>query len=335
MAGPTVYGDISRTGAAYVVVEALAHAEPIIVLGKLGLSKPMPKNKSATISFRRPVPFAVSTTPIVEGVTPTAKSMSYDRVEATLSQYGDLVSHTDKMADLSTDPDSNTALREIGMLLGEQAAETCEMLTYGVLKAGTNVYYANGSARNAVNTVITVAKQQAVTRGFQAQRARKITEVQDGTVKVGTKPVEAAFIAVAHTNVESDIRALAGFKTVAEYSNRKPICEQELGSVMDVRYIISPLFTAWADAGGAKGTMYSTSGTSADVYPVIYLAREAFGMVTLAGRDSIVPTVIAVDTPSKSDPMAQRGYASWKTWYVAMILNELWIARLEVAVTAL
>jgi N4-gp56 family major capsid protein len=39
--------------------------------------------------------------------------------------------------------------------------------------------------------------------------------------------------------------------------------------------------------------------------------------------------------PSKSDPMAQRGYVSWKTWYTAVILNDLWMARLEVAVTAL
>jgi hypothetical protein len=30
------------------------------------------------------------------------------------------------------------------------------------------------------------------------------------------------------------------------------------------------VFAPFADAGGAKGAMRSTSGTSADVYPILY-----------------------------------------------------------------
>jgi hypothetical protein len=33
--------------------------------------------------------------------------------------------------------------------------------------------------------------------------------------------------------------------------------------------------------------------------------------------------------------MAQRNYVSWKTYFAAAILNEMWMARLEVAATAL
>jgi N4-gp56 family major capsid protein len=45
--------------------------------------------------------------------------------------------------------------------------------------------------------------------------------------------------------------------------------------------------------------------------------------------------VLNPGTPSKSDPMGQRGYVSWKAYFTAVILNQNWMARLEVAVTAL
>jgi N4-gp56 family major capsid protein len=40
-------------------------------------------------------------------------------------------------------------------------------------------------------------------------------------------------------------------------------------------------------------------------------------------------------TPSKSDPLGQVGFVGWKTYFAAKILNENWIARIEVGATAL
>jgi len=62
---------------------------------------------------------------------------------------------------------------------------------------------------------------------------------------------------------------------------------------------------------------------------------DAFASVALKGADSMKPMVLNPDTISKSDPMGQRGYVSWKTWFTAVILNDLWMARLEVAVSRL
>lgn len=333
----TAFGDISRSGAGHVVATALAHAEPIIVLQSLGLIFPMPKNKGETIHWRRPVPFAVATTPLVEGVTPTAKQMTYDRVEATLEEYGDVVQHSNRVEELAAEPTGNQALQDIASLLGEQAAETMEMLTYGVIKAGTSVYYdtAANTLRTQVNSAITIGRQTAITRFLKGQRAKKITKVLDGSVKVGTKPVEAAFVAVAHTDLEHDIRAMSDFTKVADYGSMKPISPHELGAVRDVRYILSPLLEPFADAGAVSATMMSTTGTNADVYPVIYLSQDAFGIVPLSGKESIIPTILAAGKPSKSDPLGQRGYAGWRSYHAAKILNELWMVRLEVAATKL
>jgi N4-gp56 family major capsid protein len=221
------------------------------------------------------------------------------------------------------------------MLAGEQAGATIEQVLYGVLKAGTNVFYANGAARNAVNTVLTLNKQRAVTRALAAQKAAKITRMLKSGPEYGVSAVEAAYVAVAHTDLDSDIRNLTGFIPVAKYGQRQPISEHEIGSVEQVRYILSPDLAPFEDAGGAKGTMVSSGGVNADVYPILFFGQDAFAQVPLKGEEAIVPMVLNPGKPSKSDPMGQRGYVSWKAWYAAVILNDLWMARLEVAVTAL
>jgi N4-gp56 family major capsid protein len=207
---------------------------------------------------------------------------------------------------------------------------------YGILRAGTNVFYANGASRSAVNTVLTLNKQRAVTRALAAQKALKITRMLKSGPEYGLSAVEAAYVAVAHTDLDSDIRNLTGFIPVAKYGSRQPISEHEIGSVEQVRYILSPDLDPFADAGGLDGNVVlSTTGTNADVYPILYFGQDAFAQVPLKGEEAIVPMVLNPGTPSKSDPMGQRGYVSWKAWYAAVILNDLWMARLEVAVSVL
>lgn len=333
--GTTTYGDIDQRTAGYAAADMLRHAEPFIILSRMGMTKPMPKNKAEKIIFRRPVPLAAATTPVVEGVTPSAQKIGYEDVEATLRQYGRPIEITDKVQNLSEDPVLATAT----MLAGEQAGATIEQVLYGVLKAGTNVFYANGANRAAVNTPITLNKQRAVTRALAAQKARKITRMLKSGVEYDVSAVEAAYVCVAHTDCESDIRNMTGFVPVAKYGQRQPINEHEIGSVESVRYVLSPDLDPFADAGAAyagSGTnMVTTTGVSADVYPYLFFGQDAFAQIPLKGEDAITPIVLNPGNASKSDPMAQRGYVSWKTWYTAVILNDLWMARLEAAVTDL
>lgn len=333
----TKYGDtgVSPRTNVYAERQMLKHAGPVRILDKFGLTKPMPKNKTQTISFRRPRVFTAATTPLTEGVTPDTTQFRYDDVEATLAQYGQVVEITDVIEDTHEDP----VLNDAAIQAGENIGRTMEALDWGILRAGTNVFYANGSARNQVNTPISLGKVRAVVRGLKAQKAMKISRILDGSVNYATRPVEAAFVAVHHTNVEQDIRNLAGFTPVAQYGSRKVISEYELGTVEDVRFICSPDLDPFINAGGARGAsgtnMLSTGGTNADVYPVLFFGKEAYGLVPLRGQGSISPTILRPGTPDKSDPLGQRGYIGWKAWHTAVILNQVWMARLEVAVTEL
>lgn len=329
----STYGDIGTRTAAYAAKEMLKHAEPVIVLDKFAMTKPLPKNKTDTIKFRRPVPFAAATAPLVEGVTPAAGGMTYEDVSVTLLQWGDLYVITDKVQDMSEDP----VLNDMAMLCGEQAQKTKEAILWGKIKAGSTVYYANGGARNAVNTTISINDQRKAVRYLHSMKGKKITKILAGSPDYNTTPVEAAYVAFTHTDMQADIRAMPGFVPVAEYGSRQPLCAEEFGSVEDVRYITSPELTPFEDEGAALTTpaVVSTTGSVADVYPVVYIAAEAFGSVPLKGAGAIVPRVINPDTVDKSDPLGQRGYVSWKTWFNATILNQTWIVRVEAGASAL
>ena len=326
----TTYSGLSQRTNAFAAKEMLAHAEPILCLSKFGMTKPMPKNKANVVKFRRPIPLAVATTPLTEGAPPTAKAMTYEDVTVTLSQYGDIVEITDVVHDLAEDP----VLKDSAMMCGEQAAETIETLMWGVLQGGTNVFYANGTARNAVNTPITLNKQRAITRALKAERCKKITSMLSSSVKYGTEAVDAAFIAFAHTDLESDIRDLVGFVPTEKYGSMKAL-PYEIGKVEDVRYILTPVLSSIEDAGGVENGMVSAGGVNADIYPVVYAGKDAYGHVALKGANAMTPSIINPGTIDKSDPLGQKGIVGWKTYHKSFIANQAWMARLEVGATAI
>jgi N4-gp56 family major capsid protein len=295
----------------------------------------MPKNKSNTIKFRRPRVFAAANIPLVEGVTPTAVAFSYEDVSVSMKQYGMVIEITDVIEDMHEDP----VLNDATIQAGENIGRTIEALNYAVVRAGTSVFYTNGTARTDVNTPISLNRLRQAIRYLKSQKAKKITQILSGSSNFSTRPVEAAFVAVCHSDCESDIRGLAGFTPVAEYGQRNPISEYEFGTVEEIRFITSADLTPFPDAGGAKlgvsGTMVSTSGTSADVYPIIIFGQDAWGHIALRGQGAVSPAIIPVGKLEKSDPLGQRGSVGWKTYHAALILNQTWMVRIEAAVTSL
>lgn len=167
-----VYGDITPRTAGKAMPGFLMRALPYLVLEKYLDMKPLPSNTTKVAIFRRYEALAKATTPLVEGVTPQGKNVMKTDVQCTLQQYGDFVQLTDQIADLHEDP----VLQEYIGITAEQAAQTLETLRYNVLKAGTNVFYANGVQRTDVNTAMNLTLQRKITRGFKRQNVGYITQ---------------------------------------------------------------------------------------------------------------------------------------------------------------
>jgi N4-gp56 family major capsid protein len=324
---------ISPRTQTYAALQMLRHAGPVMVLDKLGETKPMPMNKGLEMKFRRPIPFTASTTPLVEGVTPDGTTFAYEDVTVSLQQYGDWSNFTDVIEDTHEDP----VINSMAEMHGENIGRTMEALNYGVVKGGTSVTYATGTARNATAHAISLTKQRAIIRSMKAQKAQKITSILSSSVNYGTRSVHGAYIAVGHTDLESDIRSMPGFKDVADYGTRSTVSDYEIGSVEDVRYILSPDLAPFLGAGAAVGStgMVAADDTNIDVYPILIFGKYAWATVPMRGGGSISPTVISAGKKTKDDPLGQRGVMAWKGWHAAVILNDDWMMRYEVAVSAL
>ena len=322
------YGDISPRTAAYAEKELLKRGLPYLVLEKFGQAKPLPANSTKVIKFRRYNALDNTPTTLTEGVTPASQNLNVTDVTATLQQYGGLTTISDVIMDTHEDQVLNEAVN----LLGEQAAQMIEKMRFGVLRAGTNAVYANGTQRTDVNTALTITTQRRAVRALKRQNARFITTIVRSTPSFDTANVAPGYVGLIHPDLESDLRSISGFVPAEKYGTMTP-WEGEIGKIDDVRYISSSIFSPWTDAGGAKGSMLSTSGTSADVYPVLYLGRDAYGIVALKGQYAVTPMVVN-PKPSDSDPLAQRGHVSWKGYQTACVLNDLFMIRCEVAATA-
>ena len=310
----------------YADKKLLIRAQPNNILGQFGQVRPIPKNKTDTIVFRRYEKLAAATTPLVEGVTPTGKSLTYTDITAVLKQYGDFVEITDAIKDMHTDPIANEAID----ILAEQAPETYDKLRAGVLQAGTNVQYSTGTARTDVNAIITVALLRTAARILGRQEAKKIKKIISAGINIGTLPIREAYVVVCHTDVFPDIEALTGYVPVANYAKEMGMINGEKGSILDFRFVQDNNIVPWPDAGAAHGVTLSTSGTLSDVYPLLIFGANAYGLVGLGGRGS-VQTLVSNPRPQGSDPLAQRGTVGWKGRMTTAILNDAFMLRMEVA----
>jgi len=323
-----VYGDITPRTAAYAVFPLLVRGHEDMILERLGATFVIPDNKTKVAKWRRYEILPLATTPLVEGVTPAGTKPTITDVTATLVQFGDFIPFSDFIMDTHEDP----LLKEYSALCMQQWTETIETIRWNVVKAGSNVGFSNGAVRTSVNTPISLAAQRTATRALKRQRGKHITSIVSSNGNFRTEPIEAAFIAICHSDVENDIRNMQGFIPTKQYGSGATAWPNEIGAVEDVRYMRSTLFTPFSGAGAASTSMINTAGT-ADVYPVIYFATNFFGIVPLKGK-AAVSLMVVNPKPTAGDQLGQRGSVGWKTTQTAVILNDLWGYRLEVAATA-
>jgi N4-gp56 family major capsid protein len=329
--------------------EMLKHAEPIKVLSTFGDNKPVPQNKTDTVVFRRALPIDASATTgapdvtasnylLQEGTTPGARTIQYQDVSVTLQQFGVLMKLSSKAESLYEDDIPGDMVK----LVGEHMGTIEELISYGVVRGGTNVVYATGSARTSVLNVLALNKIRQCTRVIENAHGSRVTEKLAAGTGFGTSAISAAYLVFIHTDLEADARNIPGFVPVVEYGSQKPVHEREIGAVENFRFVTSPYFRPFllAGANAAVGTVLAngvacTGANASDVYPILVVAKSAWGQVALKGMDAIDPTYLPAKQKSHANPLAQFGYVGAQFWKNAVRLNENWMVRYEVAASAL
>jgi N4-gp56 family major capsid protein len=198
-------------------------------------------------------------------------------------------------------------------------------LTRDIIAAGTNKYYATGTTRveQLAASPITTALVDKVVRLLKNNKARKVTSMINATDGVGTTPLNACYIGIIHPNVTYTLRGLTGFVKVEQYPNKADVMPGEVGSYGEVRFIETTnakVFTG-EGAGGV------------DVYGTLIFGQQAYGVSRISG-EALKNIVKPLGSAGTADPLDQRATSGWKATFVAKILNNDFLVRIECGVAA-
>ena len=308
----------------------LERALPDLVYELFGQVRPLPQGNSMIAKFRRYETLGTAISPLTQGVPPGSSNPTKSDITATVLQYGAWIEYTD-IVDLSN-PDPT--LTEFQELQGEQSAQSIDIIRRDVLKAGTGVTYANGSARADVNSIISLATLRSVRRTLRNNNASWIRDILSPSQNVDTQPIPMSYACVISPDVSYDVRNLTGFVGVEEYGTRQVIHESEIGAIPSIQMrFLETTQAPKVAGGGAGGSGIKTTSSAADVYLCMVFARNAYGVIPLRGA-AMSSILKARGSGGTSDPLDQIGTIGWKAITTTAILNDNFMHRIEVAASS-
>lgn len=323
----------------------LKHALHVSTVEMTGEVHREPVKSGETVVFRQVVPYGataanpdvfsvtVAANQIQEGVTPPVESLTILDTEVTVQKYGALYGYTERQESLGEDDMPAWMMEQ----LGERLGIVREKVYIGALQQATNRFYSGGTSRATTDEPVTLNLVNRITRSLAGNHAKFVRGVMAASPNYGSQALQAAYLAFGHTSLQQDIEAIPGYKAKADYGTMKPAHEMEIGCVGSVRFILSPDMPYVADAGAAIAgtTNYSTTGTSADVYQLFVVAKDAWGHCAFRGLDAFKMNHIKPNQVDKSDPTGERGYVSGTFYDCAVVTHNGWMAVAEVTISAL
>ena len=305
----------------------LERALPEILHDQFAQIKDLPRKGTNVLKMRKYGALAVNTTPLVDGVTPAGSKLSYSDVTITVRQYGDFTIVTDWVDMTSPDP----VLLEASEVLGEQAGQSIESVLISVLNAGTNVQYADvGSDGNTARTDVasddklTATELDIAIRTMKNNLAKPITRVVNPDTGYATTPVNSAFVGIVHPNTTYDLKGISGYSPLEDYQNSaQGGLRGEVGKYDRLRFVETTLAKVFSGAGAS----------SIDVYSTLIIGMNSYGISRISG-EAMRNIVKPFGSAGSSDPLNQRATSGWKASFGAGIINQLFLLRIEHAVSA-
>ncbi len=235
---------------------------------KLKLERGHGVTYTASRYTRLNLPFA----PLSEGVPPVGEALTLQQVTAVAQQWGDAVYVTD-VAELTI---YHPLFEKAIELVALQVAETLDRNTYNVLLGGTQVNYVGSVGARASLTTTSYLTAQEVTRANSVLRTIGAPQfmgqnAEDAKIEAG-KPSMASkdprgrkhYVAIVHTNVESDLRTDSTIVTAWSYSDINKLYNEELGEWGGIRWTSSNMVPFFTGVAAVTATGHTTGGSLAD-----------------------------------------------------------------------
>lgn len=299
----------------------LDRALPALVHNRFAQVRDIPGNSGTNlIKFRRYGSLTATTTALSEGVTPSGSQLSVTDVTATVAQYGDYITLTDKVLMETYDP----ILTETADILGEQAGKSLDTLCRNVLVAGASEQFAS-----TATTVATVgaamkldrAEVKEAVRTLAGNDCQPVTKMINPSTGYNTTPLNEAFIGIVHPDTVYDLDDATGWIPVEKYANKSDVMPNEVGSLAGTRFIQS------SNAYTVAGTLVTT------VYGTLIFGQNAYAQTRISS-EALKNIVKPLGSAGTADPLDQRTTSGWKATYVAKVLNANFIVVIYHAVSS-
>jgi N4-gp56 family major capsid protein len=290
--------DISPTIQTYYDKKLLDRLVSNFVHFQFGQKRPIPKMGGKNINFRKFTSLNPATTVLTEGTTPTGSNINITQITASPNQYGNFVEVSDVLDMVAIDP----VLDEMADVLGEQAAETLDVITRNTLvTSGTNLQFANGKTSNATIAAADVLTVTEIRKAIRTLKNGKAKPLADGY-----------YIAIVHPNAVYDLQGDNAWVNASQYAGSTQIFNGEIGKLYGVRFVESPN----AHTFGGVGV------SSAQVYSTIVVGANAFGVVDVAGSSAVQNIIKPHGSAGTADPLNQRATTGWKAYFTAVVLEQ-------------
>jgi N4-gp56 family major capsid protein len=289
----------------YYDTELLENHRDQLIFAQLGKKQPLPANRGRTVEWRKwnTLPLAKQLT---EGVIPTGEKMGMTAITVALAQYGQFVAVTDLLKLHALDDVIAGAVEEIGASSGK----THDILVRNVLKAGTNILFADAyNGDSYVSTPATEsALQSALGSSYKCDLTPDMINKAVTNLQVGGAPTFSGgkYVAVIHPHVAYALRKSNDWVEAHKYARPEEIFSGEIGELHGCRFIVSNL----APIIKGDGQSYAT-------YKTMFFGKDAFGVIDPEGAG--MQTIIH-DAARAGGPLEQFSTIGTKFEIAAKIL---------------
>lgn len=211
--------------------ELIRTAGPQLVHDQFAQKRPIPKHGGQSVEFRQFGDLPKALTPLTEGVTPNGKKLSATAKTATVSQYGDYVTISDKLDLTAIDP---VALEAVDVI-GKQMGLTLDTVTRNKLHQGLQVMYAplrsSAGAETEVSSRSKLDKSAVLTVKLVQQARTELKAMNVPTFDDG------CYVMIIHPYSAYDLKRDPEWRKPHEYADTRQLYNGEVGMVDGVRFV--------------------------------------------------------------------------------------------------
>ena len=278
--------DLTPTMKTFYDTELLENHRDQLIFAQLGRKQGLPSRRGRTIEWRKwnTLPLCSALT---EGVIPSGEKLGMTSINVALAQYGEYVAVTDLLELHALDDVIAGAVEELGAAGGK----THDLLVRNVLKAATNILFADAySGTTYQSTPANEAGLQSALGSYTCNLTPDMINKAVTNLKVGGAPTFSGnkYVAVVHPHIAYDLRKNPDWLEAHKYAAPEQIFNGEIGELHGVRFIESNL----APIIKGDGQTYAT-------YKTMFFGKDAFGVVDPegSGMETIVKTKEQVGGP--------------------------------------